>query len=366
MRGILRNASEPSPVLMALGERPALMYGGSFDLPIALAEFEAMLRAEGEDPDKAYRELGELLRVADPRREILAVLSGTGGFGLTVSEALLRGEGSKDTQELGFAVGLGVKDTGRAEALLAALWKKIPGKVGKDPATGAYTLEESSWRKIHAKVVAQQLVVTTDAGLIQRVAAGDRKTTSKWLQSAAVPVFSARDAAMQGLLDPIVATLLISGRSSNYYDSSEENEPSQPYWLLPDVGREQFDKVPRSPAYKAQMREWRALSEKIRKRTQAQGRNQAQLLAELARCIGVLTGNLREQPDGLVLTGGQLFGKGGLARAIELAANMNAQRPGRDEVLDELLMTRSQLLSEMHRLRAREVAAKLNVPMPPS
>jgi hypothetical protein len=367
MRGILRNASEPSPVLMALGERPALMYGASLDLPIVLAEFEALLRSDGGDLDKAYRELGELLRVADPRREMLAVLSGTGGFALTISEALLRGDGSKDTQELGFVVGLGVKDTGRAEALLAAIWKKIPGKVGKDPATGAYTLEESSWRKIHAKVVAQQLVVTTDAGLIQRVAAGDRKTTAKWLQPAAVPVVNARDAAMQGLLDPVAATLLISGRSSSYYyDSNEANEPLPPYWLLPDVPREQFDKVPRSAAYKAQMREWKALSEKIRKRTQAQGRSQAQTLVELARCIGVLTGNLREQPDGLVLTGGQLFGKGGLARAIELAATMTSQRPGRDEVLDELLTTRSQLMSEMHRVRVRDVAAKLNVPMPPS
>lgn len=140
----------------------------------------------------------------------------------------------------------------------------------------------------------------------------------------------------------------------------------QPYWLFPDVTPAKFDQVPRSAAYKAQMREWEALGGKIRKRSQVQARAQAQLMNELASCIGALAGNLREQPDGLVLAGGQMFGKGGLARAIELGSNLSSQRPGRDEVLDGLLSNRQELRSAMQRTRAKDVAAKLNLPLPPS
>lgn len=364
MRAMLRNAPEPSPVLMALNQRPAVMLGGSFDVPALLGELEALLRAEGEDVEKAYRELGTFLRVPEPRREILALLTGTGGAAMTVSEAALH-EGRGGTSEIGFAVGLGVRETARAEALLATIWRLLPGKVGADRASGAHTLEDPDLGTIYAKVVAQQIVVTTDAGLLQRALAGSR-TTLKLLQPAVVPVVSARDVAMQGLLDPVALTMLISSRGSSLGDLGEEKEPMQPYWLFPDVTPAKFDQVPRSAAYKAQMREWEALGGKIRKRSQVQARAQAQLMNELAACIGALAGNLREQPDGLVLAGGQMFGKGGLARAIELGSNLSSQRPGRDEVLDGLLTNRQELRSAMQRTRAKDVAAKLNLPLPPS
>lgn len=363
LRAMLRNASEPSPVLMALGERPALMFGGSLDLPVALAEFEALLRADGGDPEKAYRELGELLRISEPRREILTLLTGTGGFALTLPEARLRGEERGDAGGLGFALGLGVRETARAEALLEAAWKRIPGKTGKDRATGAFTLEDTGQPKIYAKVVAQQLVVTSDAGLLQRLMLGSPRSTLKWLEPPVVPVVSARDAAMQGFIDPILMTLLFTSRYSAYADT-DDLEPSPPYWLFPDVSREKFDKVPRSAAYKAKMREWQVFAGKLRKYNQTMARNEAQRMVELARCVGALAGNLREQPDGVVLAGGQLFGKGGLARAIELATDQTARRPARDEDLDELMMTRERLMTEMHRLRARDVATALKLPMP--
>jgi hypothetical protein len=363
LRAVLRNASEPSPVLMALGERPALMFGGSVDMPVALAEFEAMLRAGGEDPDRAYRELGEFLRIPEPRREILTLLTGTGGFALTLSDARVRGEQRGDASGLGFALGLGVRETARAEALLDAAWKRIPGKVGTDRATGAHMLEDAGQPTIYAKVVAQQIVVTTDAGLLQRLATGTARSTLKWLEPPVVPVVSARDAAMQGFLDPIMVMSMLTSRYAEYYDS-EDKEPAPPYWMFPDVPREKFDKVPRSAAYKARMREWQVLATKLRKYNQARARSEAQRMLELARCVGALVGNLREQPDGVVLAGGQLFGKGGLARAIDLAVNTTTQQPMNDPELNELMTTRAQLLTEMHGLRARDVAMALKVPVP--
>ena len=87
-------------------------------------------------------------------------------------------------------------------------------------------------------------------------------------------------------------------------------------------------------------------------------------MLELARCVGALVGNLRELPDGVVLAGGQLFGKGGLARAIDLAANTATPQPMNDTELNELLTTRGQLLTEMHGIRARDVAMALKVPVP--
>ena len=361
LRAVLRNAAEPSPVLMALGERPVLMFGGSVELPVALAEFDEVLRADGEDPWRLYQELGVALKIAEPRREMLELLTGTWGFALTVSDALLRGEGRGDGRDIGFAIGLGVSDEARAEALLEMVWKQVSVAVGKDRVSGARTLEFPDYRTIYAKVVARQLVVTTDVGVIQRIAAGDLKATHRWLEPAVVPVMSARDAAMQGFLDLILAALLVSGRSSSGDDLSE---PMQPYWLFEDMKAEQLEKIPRSAAYKAKVREWQAFNAKIRKRNQAKDRTQAQQAVNVARSLGALAGNLREQPDGLVLAGGQMFGKGGLTRAIELMTDYIVPSNGRDEVLHALVEARGRLEREMQEIRAREVATALRVPTP--
>ncbi len=369
LRAVLRNAAEPSPVLMALGERPVLMLGGSVEVPAALAELEALLHASGEDPAKLYLEIDKEMGIPDARRELLEMLAGTGGFALTVSDALMRGEGPGRGGDLGFAVGLGVNDEARAEVLLERAWKHVaqrmrasgtPAPVGKDRASGAHTLAVGGYRTVYAKVVARQLVVTTDLGVIQRVAAGTARTTHKWIEPAVVPVVSARDAAMQGLLDVMLMVLV----TRSGFTGDERSEPMQPYWMFAGTTAEQLEKIPRSPAYKAELRQWQAVTAKINKRERAQQRIQARQMVELAMCLGVMTGNLREQPDGLVLAGGQMFGKGGLTRAIELGTDYFSQPSAADEGLQDLREARVKHEGELQRIRAQDVATALKVPTP--
>ncbi len=368
LRAALRNAAEPSPVLMALGERPVMMFGGSIEVPAALAELEALLHADGEDPAQLYLELDKDLGIPDARREILELLAGTGGFALTVSDALVRGE-SLEGRDVGFAVGLAVSDEARAGALLERSWKHVSQRlrgtgtaapVGKDRATGAHTLAVAGYRTIYAKVVARQLVVTTDVGVIKRIAAGTSKATHKWIAPAVVPVVSARDATMQGLLDVMLAVFL----SSNQYSRDQRSEPMQPFWMFTDKTAEQLDKIPRSPAYKAELRQWQAVNAKIHKQERVQQRVQFQQVILLAQCFGVMTGNLREQPDGLVLAGGQMFGHGGLTRAIELGTDYLSQPPAFDEGLQKLREARVKHEGELQRIRVQDVATALKVPTP--
>ena len=124
----------------------------------------------------------------------------------------------------------------------------------------------------------------------------------------------------------------------------------------------QIDKVPRSRAYNTKKRAWEAVQAKIRKEEQAEERRRMRVLVGLAECVGVLAANLREQPDGLELAGGQFFGKGGLTRAIDLAVEQTATR--RSEQSWELYNQRSTLEEDLRRIRVADVAAALRVPMP--
>ena len=87
------------------------------------------------------------------------------------------------------------------------------------------------------------------------------------------------------------------------------------------------------------------------------------MMVTLADCLGVMAGNLREQPDGLVLTGGQFFGKGGLTRAFDLGVEQFSGTRGSDKIW-ELYSQRSALEEELRRIRVVDVATALRLPMP--
>ena len=123
LRAVVRNASMPSPVLSALGERAVLEVGGSVDVAAALASFEYVVRSLGDDPHQAYGAMREASKV-DFKAEVVPLLAGTGGFALTIPDAKLRGEVGAQSKDLGFALALAVKDVPAAQALLAKLVKR--------------------------------------------------------------------------------------------------------------------------------------------------------------------------------------------------------------------------------------------------
>lgn len=360
LRAILRNAPTPSPLFAALGERPTVLFGASVDVAAAVSNFEELLRADGEAPEKAYAWFREQTKI-DFRGEVLPVLAGSGGFALTVSEAGLRGE-TRGKEWQGFALALAVKDSAGAQALLdravLRLAKLVGAPLGRDAKTGAHALAVPEYRTVYAAVVAGQLVVTTDAGVVRRVASGSGVGTRQFAAEV-VPVLTARDVAAQGLLDVVLPAFAL--RSSSY--DSSAMLMNQPYGQFPGVDTAVIDRVPLSRAYKAKQRDWEALTAKIGKEEQAQQRRQMVALVALSECVGAMAGHLREQPDGLELTGGQYFGKGGLTRALDLAVEYFTTQRGMERTY-ELYSERSAVEEELRKIRVVDVATALHLPTP--
>lgn len=359
MRAILRNAPTPSPLFAALGERPTGLLGASVDVAEAVRSFEEILRAGGEEPEKAYAEMRAQTTI-DFKGEVLPVLTGSGGFAWTVSEAGLRGE-TKEKHWQGFALALAVKDAPAAQALLDRAALKVARSfgvaLGRDAKSGAHAVAVPDYRTVYAAVVAGQMVVTTDAGVIKRVATGTAGPRQQ--DAAVVPVLTARDVAMQGLIDVVLPTLMLR---PSYYDSSYYSL-APPYGQFPGVEPAVIDRVPQSKAYRAKHRQWDALTAKINKEEQAQQRKQMVAVLALAESVGVMAGNLREQPDGLEVVGGQYFGKGGLTRAVDLAVEYFSGQRGVERTY-ELYSERSAVEEDLRKIRVLDVAAALHLPAP--
>lgn len=358
LRGVLRNAAAPSPMFAALGERAVVMFGASLEVAAAIAGFEEAVRADGDDPAKIYQKLADATAV-DFKRDVAPLLAGSGGFALTVSDALLRGDPHDDSRDVGFAAAFAVKDGPAAQALLDRLVRKVPAPLSRDGKTGAHVLAMPGYRKVYAGLVAGQIVVTTDDGVLRRMASGS-EAPLRGVDAAVVPVLTARDATMQGLLDVVLPGFLVfAGRSHD----TEVSAPMEPYGMFPDVKPEALDRVPRSRAYKAKLREWTAIQSKIRKEEQAQAKRRVKTVLALASSVGLLAANLREQPDGLELVGGQFFGKRGLTEAIELGVDYFADTRGNDRSW-ELYGQRSALEEELRKIRLNDLSMALHVPVP--
>lgn len=358
-RAAVRNAPGPSPVLTALGERPVMLAGGSLDVVAAKAMFDDLLRAGGEDPAKAYAQLKAETSI-DFERDLVPLLAGTGGIAMTVSDGLLRGDYKDSGQEMGFAAAVAVNSPQRAQALVDAAVVRIPrAKLGRERRTGAYTLEMPDYRVVYVAVVASHIVATTDLGVIQRMSTGSQGALAKVLAPAAVPLVTARDVAGQGMVDLFYPVFMFFGRRYPAPPMMQE----EPYTLFPEVPRAKIDKVPKSRAYKAKLREWESTDAKIRRDEQTEERRQAKAVTAVADAIGVQAWNLREQPDGLTFTGGHYFGKGGLNRAIDVMADYFGQ--GRkNEKIYEMYSARNAIEAELRRIRVGDIAAALGVPTP--
>lgn len=358
-RSLVKNTATPSPVLMALAERPVILLGGSIDVAAAKALLDEGMRADGLDPAKEYAQFKADTSV-DFERDLVPLLAGSGGVAVTVSDALLRGEYKQAEQEMGYAAALEVTNPQRAQALVDVAVQRVPrAKVGRERKTGAYTLEIADFRALHVAVVGSHIVVATDLGVIQRMSAGQQGALARVLTPAAVPLVTARDTAFQGMFDLFYPAMMTLSRRV----AAPASKPEEPYALFPDAQPGRIDKVAKSRAYKAKLKEWEAVDAKIRREEATDERRQAKAITAIAEAAGVQAWHLREQPDGLVLAGGHYFGKGGVMRVIDLAAEYIAMPRG-GEKLYELYSQRSVLEGELQRIRITDVAGALGVPTP--
>jgi hypothetical protein len=359
LRAVVRNAATPSPLLTALGERPMVMFGASVDVAEALAEFEQMLRAAGEDPERVYQLVRGQAKL-DVKGELAPLLTGSGGFALTISDAAMRGDERPATP--GFALALEVKDVAAARALVGRMVgvfeRSTQAKLGKDPKTGAHTLAIKDYRVVFATVIAGHIVVTSDAAVLRNLGSG--KPDLRRLATAVVPVMTAREAAGQAMFDVVFPLVVLRSGASGMVS---ESWGAQPYSQFPDVAHAQIDRVQQSPQFKAKLRQWEKLAGKLRKLEEQEERQRMKMMTALADCVGAMAGNLRELPDGLELDGGQFFGKGGLTRAFDLGVEYFGAPRGTEQRW-ELYGEVSAIEEELRRIRASDVAAALHLPTP--
>jgi hypothetical protein len=326
-RAMVRNAATPSPVLLALAERPVAMIGGSLDVVATKAALEDLMRADGGDPAKEYAEFKAETSI-DPERDLAPILSGSGGFAMTVSDALLRGEYKQVEQEMGFAAAVGVTSPQRAQAIVDAAVQRVPrAKLGRERKTGAHILEIADYRPVYATVVAGHIVVTTDLGVIQRMSTGSQGSLAKVVVVAGGAAGDRARHRRPGHVRPVLPGDPVHGRRS----SSPTIEVEEPYSCSPTCRARRSTRSRSRGPTRPSCASGRRTSEDP-PRGGAGERRQTKTITAVADAIGVQAYNLREQPDGLVLAGGHYFGKGGLTRAIDLGATTSARARRREDL----------------------------------
>jgi hypothetical protein len=354
-RRIALNRGTPPLAITAAGERVIFGAGVSVELAEAWKGLEALFKANGPDLDIALGRLNVLYGV--DAKAMFGALAGTASFAVTVKDPAGLLAAKSSDKLFGFTAAIGLKNRAEMEALLTALATKPPGMFKVRRAGKGWTVAVPSWRDVHVAVAGDTLTLSTDAGFSKRVERGADGPIDRTLPTATVPVVTAREAAGVLLMDYVAPFVMFASRSmSDYHYDPTQN---QPYWKFQDIAHEQIDKVPQSAAYKAKLKEWRGIDAKIRKHDEARERAQAKTMLQVADSIGALALNLRETTDGLVIDGGQFFGTGGLARAIELGIE-GTGRSG-DDAVYRLYDERGKVENEMQEIRARDVEKALGI-----
>lgn len=357
-RRIALNRSVPPLAITAANERVIFGASVSVELAEALQGLDALLKSDGQSLDELLAKIKEATGL--DARATFGALAGTASFALTVKDpAALMAMKSSD-KLFGFTAAIGLKNRAEIEAQLATLATKLPPGMKIRRAGKGYTVAVPNWRDVHVAVAGEALTVSTDAEFSRRVERGANGPLERTLPAATVPVVTAREAAAVMMMDYMMPFVFFASRSlSDYrYDPTQ----NQPYWRFQDVAHEQIDKVPQSAAYKAKLKEWRKIDAKIGKADEARERAQAKTMLAIADSIGSLAFNLRETPDGLVLDGGQYFGTGGLARAIELGIDGISRAS--DEAVYRLYDERGKVEAELQEIRVRDVEQSLGVRQP--
>ncbi len=352
-RQIVRNAEKPPQVFAAPLERPMFMLGTNFDVAGVITLGEDMIREEGTDPQKLYRELQGV--VGFDIRDALKTLRGDAAISITATDALFRGDAKAGPAGIGVAVTLGVHDEAAARAVverLVALAPKPPGK----HRSGAHIIDIAGYRPLYVTVAAGNVVATTDLKVLTRL---EKPADTIKVPPAVIPMVTATNRAVHGYMDMLFPLFFLYATPARDYDISP---PRDPYWLFSDLTTAQVDAVPQSRAYKTKLREWKTFEAKIRAQEAATTAQEYALVANLAAAMGVVAVDVQEHADGLVLTGALHFGPGGVAEAVTVGSDLQAL--DRDDQSWQSRRDLMELEQEIQRMRAADVAKHYGVPVP--
>jgi len=297
-----------SPLLTALGERPVFAVDGRADLAVLLELVDLLAHAEGETLASVNAEVLRDTGV-DMLSDVIAALSGEGGFALTES----RKPDFKHMYELSKSFGLAAY-VGLTDA--QAIRKTLDGMVRNRQVFGAlvraargdgWTMRVPGWREVEINIVGDRLVISTDTKLAKRVREAEPGAEATALGSAEHP--------FRGPL--VTPALRVYGRWSGlavqyHRESWDTTAESMLYDMNShhELSVDEAAKVPHSREFKRKLAELETIVAELNRFDQRQAVRRSERYYEFLSKIGDFGVQVEPLADGLAVQAQWRFAKG--------------------------------------------------------
>ena len=353
LRRLLRPGDGTPAFVRALDEAPLYLNYARLDLDVVKDVAERMFRAAGGDYEDFERRVRERLRI-DLDQDVIATFTGEIGFAVTGHVTTGAARAMDVVQTMGGGLSLGVRDADKARALASRFFEFPPIREIVRPSGDGWRFDVPGWKTIDVALVGDQLVVTTEPGIVERLRSG---AAGGWLTGLAGQPLGAllrddRAEAMWVMDLPSFAWLVIAGAVSYHDDESSADRAAD-------------DGVPYSDEWKrlaAERDDVSARADRLRgQRRTAQDEHAHALFQSLG--IAAFVGHA--EGDHFVACGGQFVAAGHLptfvTTLVEHVGGLLRLEETRDEIwtleerrweLEERLRTQRE--TDIERWRARK------------
>lgn len=167
----LKGAKGAPAVLRSLADRPMFAAAGTVDPAVAMEVVRLFARADGEDLDQVF---GELKGVGvDVPGAVWPLLDGRVGFAFTADLAAIYADPKENvSRKFGMTFTVGVKDPAKAKEALNSVWKVSEISELVTVEGDRARVKVPDWHDVHVGVVGDTVLITSDPGAFERLAAG--------------------------------------------------------------------------------------------------------------------------------------------------------------------------------------------------
>ena len=362
IRDIFVPVTAESPLMRALDEPLLAGLDGHAKVDALVEVLDLLARAEGESLAEVNAEAQAELGV-NILGDFIPALDGRGGLMLTESKPITPGKVDFSKPEavaksLGLAAYLGLSQPQVVSDMFDRLARNpnLQGVLSQAKRGSGWTLDVPEWRKVGLRVVGNELVISTDTGLADRIAKAKAGSQASVLADANHP--------MRG---PVANPALRMYQRWTWLALTSTNAPypESKDWLLDDIDsmghpRLTMDEamaVPKSKAFKKKLKEFDRLIEDINAHNRERARKEFELALEITESLGDLGMQVESLSDGLALHGLWQMAPG--VNPIELGSRvMMAGSASADWAEYDRLMTRRyELLEELRTQRRADLDA---------
>ena len=351
----LQNSDKPSALLAATREPPVIALSAQV-APDAMAGMPIVASF-----DDRVRALG-----VEFMRDLAPAISGEVGFSLRSSRKLALSD-SDPWSAVGVDATAELRDPDKMSKILARLLNPAitSGQARRDP-TGAYIVSLPGWKELHIGVQGRRFYASSDpefSSWLSQVAQfpdqtrpASPDTTTSAAAADLRQLFAASPTALRTSFDLGSLAFLTMGQTYN-------DDPEQLALLVtpPPSSQDRNAHVPISGPYKAREAELQSVRIQVYQAEAEQLRAHAQKRLDRIHALGSTATRIQVESGGLAVYGGQFFGDGGLAGALDALIAMMADQeiPGAAETprTAELRQREQALLAELAAMRQRDIVA---------